>query len=154
MVFYFHSEHPKDVLLFYVAGRADESLVAELGQRLDALASARAWVIHPPLFVHQEEEMLDPQTQLPVVTVGGLLEFYSAHGPWRSELPPEVDEAHYDECRLVVEELAQFSRQTGAEFHFEFQGEMVGSIQGGEIDEPLGEQFLGSWAMAVGRRDA
>jgi hypothetical protein len=153
MVFYWNSEHPKDVLLFYVAGRADESLVRSVGEMIDRLAQERAWVISPPYFVDQEEEMIDPETGRPVRTVGGLLEMYTAHGEWRRELPAEVDAAHFEECQSVVSRVADLSRASGAEFHFEFQGELVGVIQGGEADERLAEQFLGTWAIAVGRRE-
>jgi hypothetical protein len=153
MVFYLNSEHPKDALLFYVASRSDEKVIEALGEMIDSLASARSWVIHPPYFVHQEEEMLDPQTGQPIVTVGGLLEMYTAHGSWRNELPREVDEAHYVECRLLIEQVAAISRRYGIELHFEFQGEMVGTIVAGELDEQLATQFLGTWGLALGRRE-
>ncbi len=56
-----------------MASRPDEGLIEALGKMIDSLASARSWVIHPPYFVHQEEEMLDPETGKPIVTVGGCL---------------------------------------------------------------------------------
>ncbi len=153
MVFYLNSEHPKDALLFYIASRPDDGVIEEMGKLIDSLASARSWVIHPPYFVHQEEEMLDPQTGKPIVTVGGLLEMYTAHGSWRNVLPREVDEAHYEECRLLIERVADLSRRTGIELHFEFQGELVGSMVAGELDDELATQFLGTWGVALGRRD-
>lgn len=152
MVVYFDTEHPKDTLLFYVAGRADETVAARVGAMIDGLASARDWVIHPPYFVHQTEDFIDPETGKPVETIGGVLEFYSAHPPWRDRLPAEVDRAHYLECRSVVDRLLEISRELGIEFHFEFQGELVGAITAGQEDDRLGRQFLGTWSQAVGIR--
>lgn len=150
MVLYFNTEHPKDVLLFYVADQPDENAAQAVGQMLDQMAGEREWVIQPPLFVHQTEDVTDPQTGQPVITVGGVLEFYTAHGPWRERLPREVDEAHFHECRLLADRLCELSRRDGLSFHFEFHGEIIGSIENGRPDERLDRQFLGSWGAALG----
>lgn len=150
MVFYFDSEHPKDTILFYVGGRADEASAERVGRLIDRLAVELPWVIHPPYFVYQVEDHTDPDTGKPVLTVGGVLEVYTAHPPWRDRLPREVDEAHYREFRTLVDHLATISKESGDEFHFEFHEELIGIIKDGELDERLETQFLGTWARALG----
>ena len=150
MVFYLNTEHPKDTLLFYIAGRADEASAERVGRVLDGVAQEVEWVIHPPFFVHQTEDHVDPETGKPVLTVGGVLEMYTAHPPWRDRLPREVDEAHYREFSTLVDRLCALSREFGDEFHFEFHEELIGVIHNGEPDERLGVQFLGTWARALG----
>lgn len=150
MVFYFDSEHPKDTILFYVGGRADEASAERVGRLIDRLSTEIPWVIHPPYFVYQVEDHTDPETGKPVLTVGGVLEVYTAHPPWRDRLPREVDEAHYREFRTLVDHLATISKESGDEFHFEFHEELIGIIKDGELDERLETQFLGTWARALG----
>jgi hypothetical protein len=152
VVFYWNPQHPRDAFLFYVADRPTDSIIEQIGEMIDRLENDRPWVIHPPYFVHQEEDVLDPETNLAVLTVGGLLEMYSAHEEWRHELPPEVDRAHYEECHYLVGRLAELSQRMDIEFHCEFQGEWVGTIKRGQLDDKLALQFLEPWATAVGCR--
>ncbi len=37
-------------------------------------------------------------------------------------LPCEVDVAHYEECRLLIDEVAKLSRKPGANFTLSFRG--------------------------------
>lgn len=151
MDFYFNAEHPKDVLLFYIATQPRPGDEERVGTLLDAMAVERDWIIEPPRFVHQTEEVVDPRTGEPVATLGGFHEIYSAHPPWRDVLPSTIDARHHDECVLIVSRLADLSRTDGFVFHFEFNGEMVGAIEGGRPDERLADQFLGSWKRGLRR---
>lgn len=150
MVFYVNSEHPKVTLLFYLAGPVDELAAERIGRLLNELVEQAEWVIGPPMMVHQTEDVLDPASGEPVVTLGGVHRMYSAHGAWRDRIPREVDRAHFEECARIVQGLESLSREYGYEFHFEFEGQLVGRIVNGSADETLGEQFLGSWKMGLG----
>lgn len=152
MVFYVNTDHPKDVLLFYLVGTVDKSAVERVSGLIDEWSSTPGWVVGPPKYVHQTEEVVDPKTGQAVVTLGGFLEFYSAHGQWRDRIPPEVDQSHYQECERVIRGLEVLSEKFGDEYHFEFEGAAVGAIRDGRADEMLQKQFLGSWRTALGIR--
>lgn len=150
MVFYVNTEHPKDVLLFYLAGTVDKAAVDRVAGLIDEWAAMSGWVVGPPTFVHQTEEVADPRTGQAVVTLGGFLRMYTAHGAWRDRIPREVDEAHFRECEQIVRGLEMVSTKFGDEYHFEFDGELIGAIRDGKADDGLAQHFLGVWRRALG----
>lgn len=150
MVLYLNTDHPKDVLLFYLAGVADDAAALCIGRLIDEWATLPDWIVGPPQFVHQTEEVTDPSTGEAVVTLGGVHQIYTAHPPWRERTPKEVDVQHYRECERIVRGLEALSREHGYEFHFEFQGELIGRVESGKADDTLDRQFLGAWRQAIG----
>lgn len=150
MVLYVNTEHPKDVLLFYLAGVPDNPAPQRIGRLIDEWATQGDWVVGPPQFVYQQEDVTDPNTGEPVVTLGGVHQIYTAHPPWRDRLPREVDVEHHRECERIVQGLERLSKDHGYEFHLEFQGVLVGRIESGQSDEVLDKQFLGAWRRSLG----
>ena len=145
-----NTEHPKDTLLFYIAGRWMRLQRSEWGNCSTGWLKRFPWIIHPPYFVHQTEETVDPESGEPVITVGGVLEFYTAHPPWRDRLPREVDEAHYREMRLLVDRLCSQAEYRATNFISSF---MKSSSESSGMGSPMKGwrcSFLGAWARALG----
>jgi hypothetical protein len=85
---------------------------------------------------------------MPVETVGGFLEIYSALPPLT--LPREIDLQHLDEVTALVNALRDFSREFSLSIEFELDGELIGAIDNGEMDRSLAEGLLGEWRRQLG----
>lgn len=82
---------------------------------------------------------------LPIRTVGGVLEMYSALPPWLEKLPKDIDRKHYEECEFIIEKLAEFSNRYNCTIEFELDGDSIGEIKYGQLDSSLSEGVLGEW---------
>ena len=143
------ADHPKQNLLFFVAQDVSDSMRAKVGEFVLKLASLRQWLIESPRFVDVRDEPADTSRgDMPVETLGGCLEIYSARPPWT--LPREIDRQHLDEVTALVTALREFSRQNNWTFEFELDGTFVGSIADGELDRALSEGLLGEWKRQLG----
>ncbi len=128
-------DHPKETLLFYISDDiVDESNVALLKELIARLAQSRDWATSPPVFVDNEEDDSEPGS---LRTVGGFMELYSGRVPWDERLPVEVDRAHLDEVRTIVDALAIFSAETRHEIAFELNGAQVEWVEKGVPDNSL-----------------
>jgi hypothetical protein len=143
------TNHPKQKLLFFISDDMDQAIRSNVRDFVLRLASLKQWLNGPPQFVNSREE---PQGivsgDLPIETVGGYLEIYSALPPW--VVPREIDLQHLDEVTALVEGLRNFSREHGLTFEMELDDVFVGSIQNGEMDESLSEGLLGEWRRQLG----
>lgn len=136
--------HPKQKLLFFVAQDLDDRVRRLVADFVVRLATVRHWLIGPPHFVDIREEPKDTSFgDLPVETLGGLVEIYSAVPPWN--LSREIDLQHLAEVKHLVNEVGDFSRQHSVAFEFELDGTFVGAIEDGEADRSLREGFIGEW---------
>ena len=141
--------HPKRILLFFVAQDLDDSIRANVRDFVLRLASLRRWLNGPPRFVNSREEPADTSRgDMPVETVGGYLEIYSTLPPWR--LPRELDLQHFDEVTVLVNAARDFSRDHRLSIEFELDGELIGAITDGEVDRALAEGLLGEWKRHLG----
>lgn len=132
--------HPKQKLLFYIAQDFEDGLVPEIARVVREIARGRDWLIGPPVFM---DELQASSLGTPVRTVGGVLEIFSAHPPWK--LPVDVDRQHFEEVTWLVEALGQFSGKRSLAIEFELEGTFVGSIEDGQTDRALTEGLLGEW---------
>ena len=136
-------DHPKQTLLFFVAQDLDLNGRAKLRDLVLRLASHH-WINGPPRFLNSREQPADTSRgDMPVETVGGFVEIYSALPPWT--LPREIDRQHLDEVSTLVNALRNFSRENGLSFEFELDGKFVGAIDDGVMDVCLAEGLLGEW---------
>lgn len=142
-------DHQRQRLLFFISDDVDDALVDRVARLFDRLASLRAWVIAPPGFVDETDEPENPAVDLPVRTVGGVLELYSS-----KDLAPDLDRRHYDEVADVLTALAEFSEESGHEWEVELDGAHVGSISNGKLDRLLTEGLLAEWRTAMGEEKA
>ena len=141
--------HPKQKLLFFVAQDLDDSIRANVRDFVLRLASLRQWLNGPPRFVNSRDEPADTsQGDMPIETVGGYVEIYSALPPWT--LPREIDLQHLDEVMALVRSLRGFSREHSLAFELELDGTFVGGITDGELDRVLAEGLLGEWKRQLG----
>ena len=141
--------HPKQKLLFFVAQDIDDSICANVREFVLKLASLRHWLNGPPRFVRSREEPVSTSHgDLPVETLGGYVEIYSARKPWT--LPREIDLQHLDEVTALVNALRDFSREHSLEFELELDGTFVGAITDGEMDRSLADGLLGEWKRQLG----
>jgi hypothetical protein len=145
----FDRNHPTQKLLFFVAQEVrdeDRQLVRDF---VEKLAASREWVIRPPKIVNDVDEPESSFTEdMPVETVGGYLEIYSAVPPLR--LSREIDLQHLEEVTALVEAVRDLSQQNGLAFEFELDGKFVGSIEDGKMDRCLSEGLLGEWRRHLG----
>jgi hypothetical protein len=82
-------------------------------------------------------------------TVGGSIELYSGRAPWDERLPAEVDRAHLDEVRTIVDALAIFSAETRHEIAFELNGAQGGWVEKGVPDNSLLVGLLEEWERSL-----
>ncbi len=139
------ADHPIQRLLFFVSDDLAEETTGQMQDLVSDIAGSRTWTIAPPAFVDEVEEPEDPAVDLPVRTLGGVLDLYSALPPWGERLPEEVDRAHYEEVEAIVVALRHFSETSGHEVTFELDGTYVGIIKQGNPDRLLADGLLGEW---------
>jgi len=137
------SDHPRQCLLFFVAQDINDELRQKVKAFVQRISKAREWVIKPPRFVDSAVEADRPEVDLPVVTLGGLLELYSAYPG--TNLPKDVDRQHLEEVEFLVKELQTFSQENALAVEFELDQTFVGSIEDGILDRSLREGLLGAW---------
>jgi hypothetical protein len=141
--------HPKQKLLFFVAQDLDDTIRANVRDFVLRLASLRRWLNGPPRFVNSRDEPADTSRgDMPVETVGGYLEIYSALPPLT--LPRETDLQHLDEVTALVNALRDFSREQSLAFELALGDTFVGAVTDGEMDRSLAEGLLGEWRRQLG----
>ena len=107
-------DHPIEQFLFFVDDLFDPKHADALRSLVSELAKERSWVIGPPRFVYQAEELPagassgDQRARL----LGGALRLYSALPPWGASLPRDVDREHYLEVAHLILRLGDFARET------------------------------------------
>jgi hypothetical protein len=142
-------DHPKQRLLFFVAQDVDGGIRQNVRDFVNQLALRRDWLNGAPRFVNSRAQPEDASGgDMPVETVGGYIDIYSALPPWT--LPREVDIQHLDEVTDLVNALCDFSRQHRLVFELELDGTFVGAITDGEVDRLIAEGLLGEWRRQLG----
>ena len=143
------ADHPRQKLLFFIAQDLDSELRLKVREFVQQLAGRRHWLNGPPRFVDETDEATSSDSDdLPIETLGGYIEIFSAWPPW--SLPRDVDIQHLREVEDLVAALRQFSRQNGLAIELEFDGKFVGEIEHGEMDSLLSDVLLGEWRRALG----
>jgi hypothetical protein len=137
------ADHPRQKFLFYIEGEIDATCRSAVEQLIRQLATSRRWVIGPPQFVDAVDAAPPSSADLPIETVGGELEIYSALRPL--SLPKEVDYAHFTEVETIVEAIRSLSERKQLTFSFELDGTYVGEISNGVADKSLRVGLLGEW---------
>lgn len=141
--------HPKRRLLFFVAEDLNDAIRSDVRDLVLRFASLRRWINGPPRFVNSRDEPADTSRgDMPVETLGGYVEIYSALPPWT--LPREVDVQHLEEVTALVNALRDFSREHSLSIEFELDGELIGAIDDGEMDRSLAEGLIGEWRRQLG----
>src|SRR5262245_57266167 len=135
--------YPVQRLVFFVAQDLDDAIRREIPRFVEALAASRSWVIGPPRPIDDVDPPDDPSVDLPIETLGGELEIYSALGPVR--LPREIDLRHLEEVTSLVEAVKKLSKDTGLTFDFELDGTYVGAVSDGKADRTLQVGLLDEW---------
>ncbi|MCA9675559.1 MAG: hypothetical protein H6708_11360 [Kofleriaceae bacterium] len=141
-------EHPTVNLLFAIEGEATQQERDAMRDAIGHLATTRHWTITPPAFVDEEEEATAPG-DTPIVTVGGVLEVYSSFPPWDEDLPLDIDRAHYNEVRAVLDAMCDLSRTHGLCIGVEYNGERIGSVEAGSVSRSLATGLLQAWERSL-----
>ena len=137
-------DFPEVVLLAFIDSEFDDAAVVALELAVADLRRRRDWAIAPPEFVDVEEEG--------VRTVGVQLGLRSVVSPVGQELPVEIDRAHFEDVRTVVEALGPVSEQHAIDIGFELDGVAVGWLTRGQPDEMLTTGLLGEWDARLVQR--
>ena len=141
--------HPKKILLFFVAQEVDDNIRLRLKQLTSDIALSRSWLLGAPKFIDQIDDGELAGSDLPVETVGGAYEMYSALSP--NDLPPEIDQLHFNEVQHIVEFVKKLSLEENLEFEFELDNRYVGSIEDGKVDSTLSKGLLEEWRNQLAR---
>lgn len=140
-------DHPLINLLFCVdcaMDEIDDKMRAKIERLVERMAGSRDWVLAPPEFVDVvEDDSCTEPDDLPIVTLGGILQLYSAFPP--HEVPREIDLAQLHEVESLIAQLLEFAREQQIDFEFEFNGESIGEIVDGELDHSMEKGLLGEW---------
>ena len=142
---------PVQELLFFVAQDLTNSIRAGVRNLVAELAASRKWVIGSPKFVDIAENWGEGVDKVSFETVGGVLEIYSAMPP--TALPHHIDLQHLEEVLALIKCVCNFSREQRVAFEFELEGESVGTVVDGEMDNNLREGLLGEWRRYLGVSD-
>lgn len=134
---------PRQQILFFLAQDVDDKVRKLLRDAIEKMSSSRTWVIGAPEFVDTVEGEGTRPGDSSVETVGGVHEIYSTSPS--NELPGEIDALHLEEVEYIVDSVRRLSREHGLEFEFELDGQYVGTIDNGVIDETLAKGLIGEW---------
>jgi hypothetical protein len=136
-------DHPVQTLLLFVASEFESSDVLKIEQLIEDLAATREWVIHPPVFVNEEDD------EFP--TLGTYLSLYSAFPP--ETLPLDLERRTFEEVKELVARIQSLSKESGLDFEVTLDGEDIGSIEGGESDRLLRVGLLEEWQRVLIERE-
>jgi hypothetical protein len=143
------SNHHKQKLLFFVVQGLDDNIRAKVRDFVLRLAGLRRWLNGPPRFVNSRDEPKDASRgDIPVETIGGYLEIYSALPPWT--LPREIDLQHLEEVTALLNTLCDFSHEHNLTIELELDGELIGAIKGCKMDFSISEGLIGEWRRHLG----
>ena len=142
MSFPLGGQQRRQKLLFFLAQDVDSRLRQLVHSEILRLTSIRKWTCGAPSFVDETTGVAAGE-DLPVETVGGVMEIYSALPPFK--IPLSLDAANLEDVKALVRELANLSRREHLSFEFELDGNFVGAVDDGEVDRSMQEGLLGSW---------
>lgn len=141
------SNHPKQTLLFYVAQDLTPLIRQQVYQLLQSLEHTREWVIGPPELVNAVELSENPDADEPIETVGGRLQIYAATRP--GGLPVPIDRQRFEEVEALVKAVREFSAASAILFELELDGNYVGAVDNGQMDQSLQVGLLDSWRQQL-----
>lgn len=141
------SPFPVQKMMFYLAQDVDDSARDVVRELVEQLGSSRQWILGPPKFIDVIDQPENGSEDLPIETVGGYLEIYSALQP--ASLPKDIDFAHYSEVESLIGAISKISHEKELAFELELNGTLVGSIVGGKIDRILQVGLLDPWREHV-----
>lgn len=141
-------------MLFCVDGDPTDEHAAKMEIQIDEMGTSRSWVIAAPEFVDEVDDSSCTRPEdIPIRSVGGVLEIFSALPPWGDRLPTSIDRAHLEEVALIVESMSRFSRDADVDIVFELDGESIGMIDAGVPDDSLTDVLLGEWRRVLAERE-
>src|SRR5687767_8047367 len=134
--------HPTHTLLVYFEGEPAEPEKRAVQNAVETLAGSRAWALEPPQFIDQDVPV---DGAAPIPTVGAVYSLYSGYPPWGDRLPKDVDQAQLDEVESLLDTFAVLSARLGRRFVVELEGETIGEVEGGELNDSLRDGLLDEW---------
>lgn len=144
-------KHPLRTLFFYSVSTEEQPRLGEtIKAALVGISSQRTWTLGPPQYVEFVEPQGANSVDVPLYVVGGELVLFNACRP--PPIPRDVDAAEFEEVRDLVRVVAQVSRDLGAEFQWELDGDGIGEIVNGQLDVSLEQGLLGEWARHIESR--
>ena len=135
-------DHPIDHLVVLVEGTASASIATVMQRLALDLSGRRTWVIGPPEYLDD----MDPHRGR---TVGLALPMYTALPPWGAELDREVDRAHLEDVKELIDEICRVSEEHGIGFDVELADEVIGAVESGQMDKLLKDGLIGEWERVV-----
>lgn len=142
-------DHPTVFVQFTLFRDHDDMVRDRLADLVDQLAGSRSWVVGPPEFF---EEIHEPRPtrpeEDPEELVGCILEIYSEYEPLK--LPADISLLHLEELETMVSALCVFSQITNTGFSVQYDGDDIGEIDQGEVDESSLRDLVDDWRKVHG----
>ncbi len=126
--------------LFFISEDFNDSLIESVQSFVFNLADIREWRSSAPEFVNEIELPENPDLDLPINTLGGILCLCKP-----GETSAIIEKRLFEDFNFLMNRLALFSVEIDHEFEFELDGIHVGSIEKGELDSLLRDGLLGEW---------
>jgi hypothetical protein len=143
------SEIPKQTLLFFLSEDVTDRKRQLINDFVRSIEDSRSWTICPPKFVDEASEIAEARADLPILTVGGALQIFSATGD--GSLPRDLDEKNLDDVEALIHAVKHLSRDQSLSFEFELDGVYVGAIDNGISDRALDQGLLQEWRNHLDR---
>jgi hypothetical protein len=137
------------IILFFLADPASEVSPGWLSTFVSELQNAREWTCSSPQHEHHSDSSsCSRPDDLPIVTAG-----FSVCLDRASTSPNlELEKAYYDDLLFIVDQVARISSSTGTEWEIEVDGELVGTVEEGKLDDGGRMNLLGAWIDLFGSR--
>jgi hypothetical protein len=142
--------HPRLPFLFALDEQYSEDDVEAMKAFVAELGGSRSWLLGAPEYVNQSQMTeWDRPEDLPIRTVGGVIELYSAFPPWGDQLPRETDLAHLAEVKAIVDALKVFTAKRKLNVTLELDDTWVGQIVDGVADDMVTDDLIGEWERSI-----
>jgi hypothetical protein len=136
-------------ILFFLADPASEVNLDWLFIFVTELQNAREWTCSiPKIEDHSDSSSCSRPDDLPIITAGFSVCFDRASTP----LNPDLEKAYYDDLLFIVDQVGHISGSTGTEWEVEVDGELVGTIEEGNLDDGGRIVLFGAWIDLFGSR--
>lgn len=135
------AEHPRRLMTLIMVSGIGGQTISELAICVATLARSRTWLIGPPEFVNEFMDPEDlPSDEVPLNVTGVTFEIYSELEP--NVLDAETQQRQNEDVTAFLRAIEKFSKAYGADFEMDLDGDQIGEIEDGQLDEKGIEGWL------------
>jgi hypothetical protein len=128
----------------------DTSMASRMQELVPKLSESRNWAVGAPQYVDETEMPEDSGLDLPVRTVGAVLDLYAKFDHRGERLSKELDRLQLADVETLFAAVSELSRGSGYRIGIAYDGEDIGYIEEGEPDDSIRKGFLEPWNRDLG----